>query len=296
MPALGGPAEVVTYRRIGSSFRHPCLGTGRRGRDFLNELPIRDTSELNRRVHPDWWRTWFGPVYLALYDPVLQERTPGEVDAIERLLEIRPPLRLLDLACGQGRHSIELARRGYQVTGVDQSRYLLDVAAQRAAMAGVAVHRVEGDMRRPPPEVGGYDVVVNLFTSFGYFADDADDLVVLRAVAGVLRPGGRFLLELLNGERIMRTFEEREWIPFGEATVLERRRLDRDRHRMEVDRTIVRDGHEEQTFHTLRLYSGRELAALAREAGFTHVELYGGWDREPLTENSLRVVAVARML
>jgi len=246
-------------------------------------------------VHPDWWRTWFGPVYLDLYDPVLQDRTPGEVDAIERLLEIRPPLRILDLACGQGRHSIDLARRGYQVTGLDHSRYLLDVAAQRAAAAGVTVRWVEGDMRQPYAVPGGVDVVVNLFTSFGYFADDADDLMVLRAVAGVLRPGGRFLLEVLNGEWIMHTFAEREWIPFGEATVLEQRRLDRDRRRMEVDRTIVRDGHEEKTSHMLRLYSGRELVVLAKRAGFDVVQLYGGWDGELLTEDSLRVVAVAHL-
>ena len=175
-------------------------------------------------------------MYLDLYDPVLQDRTPGEVDAIERLLEIRPPLRILDLACGQGRHSIDLARRGYQVTGLDHSRYLLDVAAQRAAAAGVTVRWVEGDMRQPYAVPGGVDVVVNLFTSFGYFADDADDLMVLRAVAGVLRPGGRFLLEVLNGEWIMHTFAEREWIPFGEATVLEQRRLDRDRPPVRADR------------------------------------------------------------
>jgi SAM-dependent methyltransferase len=246
-------------------------------------------------VHPDWWRTWFGPVYLDLYDPVLQDRTPGEVDAIERLLEIRPPLRILDLACGQGRHSIDLARRGYQVTGLDHSPYLLDVAAQRAAAAGVTVRWVEGDMRQPVPVPGDYDVAVNLFTSFGYFDDDADDLMVLRAVAGVLRPGGRFLLEVLNGEWIMHTFAEREWIPFGEATVLEQRRLDRDRRRMEVDRTIVRDGHEEKTSHMLRLYSGRELVVLAKRAGFDVVQLYGGWDGERLTEDSLRVVAVAHL-
>jgi SAM-dependent methyltransferase len=226
---------------------------------------------------------------------VLQDRTPGEVDAIERLLEIRPPLRILDLACGQGRHSIDLAGRGYQVTGLDHSRYLLDVAAQRAAAAGVTVRWVEGDMRQPVPVPGDYDVAVNLFTSFGYFADDADDLMVLRAVAGVLRPGGRFLLEVLNGEWIMHTFAEREWIPFGEATVLEQRRLDRDRRRMEVDRTIVRDGHEEKTSHMLRLYSGRELVVLAKRAGFDVVQLYGGWDGELLTEDSLRVVAVAHL-
>jgi SAM-dependent methyltransferase len=150
-------------------------------------------------------------------------------------------------------------------------------------------------MRQPVPVPGDYDVAVNLFTSFGYFADDADDLMVLRAVAGGLRPGGRFLLEVLNGERIMRTFEEREWIPFGDATVLERRRLDRDRRRMEVDRTIVRDGHEEKTSHMLRLYSGRELVVLAKRAGFDVVQLYGGWGGELLTEDSLRVVAVAHL-
>jgi SAM-dependent methyltransferase len=246
-------------------------------------------------VSPDWWRSWFGPVYLALYDPLIQEQTPSEVDVIERLLEIRPPLRILDVACGQGRHSIEFAKRGYGVTGLDQSRFLLDVARQRSAVAAVEVRWVEGDMRQPPPIEGGYDVVVNLFTSFGYFADDGDDLAVLRAIAAVLRPGGRLLMELINGERIMRTFEEREWIPFGEATVLERRRLDRDRRRMEVDRTIVRDGHEEETSHALRLYSGRELIVLAKRAGFGVVQLYGGWNGERLTEESLRLVMVATM-
>lgn len=247
------------------------------------------------KVSADWWRTWFGPLYLSLYDPVLQERTPAEVDAIERLLEIRPPLQLLDLACGQGRHSIELARRGYTVTGLDQSRFLLDVAGERAGSAGVTVRWVEGDMREPPRIKGGYDVVLNLFTSFGYFVDDADDVAVLVAVARVLRPGGRLVLEVINGERVLRNFQEREWIPMGEATVMERRRLDRDRRRMDVERTIVRDGREERTLHTLRLYGGQELARMAGQAGFDRVQLFGGWDGEPLTVDSLRVVAVARV-
>jgi D-alanine-D-alanine ligase len=246
-------------------------------------------------VEPDWWRTWFGPVYLALYDPVLQERTPGEVDAIERLLAIRPPQQILDLACGQGRHSIELARRGYAVTGCDQSRFLLGVARERAAQAGVTVRWVEGDIRQPPPVAGGYDIVVNLFTSFGYFADEADDASVLHAAARLLRPGGRLLIELINGERVIRNFEEREWIPMGEATVLERRRLDREHRRMDVERTIIRAGHEDLTSHSLRLYGGRELAARLREAGFERVDLHGGWDGEPFSDDSLRVVAVATL-
>src|SRR5438132_4677071 len=130
----------------------------------------------------DWWRFWFGPGYLALYDDTLRERTPIEIDQLEALLRLRPRLRILDLPCGQGRHAIELARRGYDVTGVDLSPYLLGVAKARAEAAGVGVRWLEGDMRRP---VGGgpFDLVLNLFTSLGYFFDADDDLQVVHAAA-----------------------------------------------------------------------------------------------------------------
>src|SRR5437870_13900235 len=118
----------------------------------------------------EWWRSWFGRGYLALYDEYLAERTPVEIDQLEALLTLRPPCRILELPCGQGRHAIELARRGYDVTGVDLSPYLLRVAKARAEAAGVGVRWLEGDMRRP---LAGdtFDLVLNLFTSFGYFFD-----------------------------------------------------------------------------------------------------------------------------
>src|SRR5436309_1284650 len=171
-----------------------------------------------------WWRTWFGPGYLALYDDTLRERTPVEIDRFEALLRLRPPLRILDLPCGQGRHAIELARRAYDVTGVDLSPYLIGVAKARAEAAGVAVRWLEGDMRRP---VSGetFDLVLNLFTSFGYFLDEADDRLVVQAAAAVLAPGGRFLLEVINGERVMGQFVEREWFTVGQASVMDPRSM-----------------------------------------------------------------------
>src|SRR5439155_1007169 len=99
----------------------------------------------------DWWRTWFGPRYLALYDETLTERTPAEIDRLEALLQLRPPRRILDLPCGQGRHAIELARRGYEVTGMDISPYLIEIARQRARAADVQVRWLTGDMRQPIP-------------------------------------------------------------------------------------------------------------------------------------------------
>ena len=239
----------------------------------------------------DWWRSWFGPSYLELYDEALSERTPLEIDQLERFLELRPPLRILDLPCGQGRHAIELARRGYDVTGVDLSSYLLDVAKVRAREAGFRVRWLLGDMREA---IAGeaFDLIVNLFTSFGYFAEEADDRLVVRAAASMLKPGGRFLLEVINGERIMATFQEREWFTVGQTAVMERRSLDADARRMVVERTVSTNNGSEVNVHALRLYGGPDLLKMLREEGFEHVALYGDWNGEPLAPESLRVLAV----
>ena len=240
---------------------------------------------------PDWWRTWFGPGYLALYDETLGERTPIEIDRLEALLQLRPPIRILDLPCGQGRHAIELARRGYDVTGVDLSPYLLDVAKARAKTAGVEVRWLEGDMRR---RVSGqtFDLVLNLFTSFGYFLEEADDQLVVQAAAAMLEPGGRFLLEVINGERVMGHFVEREWFTVGQAAVMERRSLDRSARRMIVERTVSRPMGDEVNVHAVRLYTARELDSMLRASGFDRVDLYGDWDGGLVSPESLRVLAV----
>src|SRR6266513_5807253 len=105
----------------------------------------------------EWWRSWFGRGYLALYDETLGERTPVEIDQLEALLQLRPPRRILDLPCGQGRHAIELARRGYDVTGVDLSPFLLKIAADRGRAKGVRVRWLSGDVGQPIAG-GGFDV------------------------------------------------------------------------------------------------------------------------------------------
>jgi SAM-dependent methyltransferase len=243
---------------------------------------------------PDWWQTWFGPGYLDLYDALLAERTPVEVDQVEALLHLHPPRRILDLPCGQGRHAIELARRGYEVTGVDLSSYMLDVARERAQAAGVMVRWLAGDMRAALPGET-FDLVLNLFTSFGYFADEADDHRVVRAAASMLEPGGRFLLEVINGEQVMGNFQEREWFTIGQTAVMERRSLDMPARRMVVERTVSSTNGEDISVHAVRLYRGDELEAMLRRAGFSAVNLYGAWDGARLTADSLRVLAVGSM-
>ena len=242
----------------------------------------------------EWWRSWFGPGYLALYDQFLAERTPVEIDQLEALLALRPPQRILDLPCGQGRHAIELARRGYDVTGADLSPYLLSVAEERGRTRGVRVRWLSADMRQP---ITGeeFDVVLNLFTSLGYFADEADDRKVVRAACAMLGPGGRFVLELINGERVMAHFQEREWFTVGQTAVVERRSLDRSARRMVVERTVTTPKAEDVNLHALRLYARRDVDEMLRTAGFQRVDLYGDWGGEPLTPDSLRILAVGTM-
>jgi SAM-dependent methyltransferase len=247
---------------------------------------------MTQAPDPEWWRTFFGAGYLALYDDYLAERTAAEVDQLEKLVDLRPPARILDLPCGQGRHAIELARRGYDVTGVDLSAYLLDVARGRANRAGVAVRWLTGDMRQPI-EGETFDLITNLYTSFGYFADDADDMAVLVAAAQMLEPGGRFVLEVVNGDRMVARFQEREWFTVGQAAVVESRQLDRGARRMVVERTVSTPSDSETSVHAIRLYSGNELATLLGAAGFARVSRYGDWSGEPLTPNSRLVVVIA---
>lgn len=245
-------------------------------------------------VHPtsEWWRSWFGPSYLALYDDELALRTATEIDELEALLRLSPPARILDLPCGQGRHSIELARRGYEVTGADLSPFMLSVAQARAREQRIALRFLQADMRQPLRETP-FDLALNLFTSLGYFEDQADDVKAVASAAAALRPGGRFMLEVVNGERLMRNFQEREWFTVGDAAVLERRTLDRTTRRMTVERMVERNAEEEVSVHVIRLYGPEDIKALLRAGGFGAIDLYGEWDGSPATPDASRVLAVA---
>jgi SAM-dependent methyltransferase len=175
------------------------------------------------------------------------------------------------------------------VTGLDLSRLLLEEAKRRAREAAVSVRWIEADLREAPPE--NFDLVINLFTSFGYFADDADNQLVLKAAYEALRPAGRFVLEVLNGAWKIETFQPHSWFPFGDYTVIEDQEL--EGRRLRVHWTLVRGAERTTRSHSLRLYRAQELEAMLRAAGYAKTQLYGGWEREPVTTGSHRVLAIA---
>src|SRR5207248_4506086 len=145
-----------------------------------------------------WYVSVFGEDYFDIYGRMLsEEHTTREVEGIIQFLDLPPGSRILDLACGHGRHSIPLAERGYRITGQDLSEVFLSRARTEADVRGATVNWVHSDMREIP-FVDEFDAVINIFTAFGYFESDAENQQVLHQVYKALRPGGRLLLELMH--------------------------------------------------------------------------------------------------
>jgi SAM-dependent methyltransferase len=219
----------------------------------------------------------------------------GEVDALLKLLEVHPPAPILDLCCGVGRHSLDLARRGFSVTAVDRTAAFLDRARQKAGEKGAAVefvHASMGEFRRP----GAFDAAINMFTSFGYFASDEEELAVLTNIVESLKPGGRFVIDVLGKEVLCRRFQPRTWQPSpdGTAFLLEERRV-RSGWTYIENRWIVFDETGKHEFHfDIRVYSGRELEQVLQRAGFREIALFGKLNGAPYDHDAERLVAVAR--
>lgn len=221
------------------------------------------------------------------------EVTPVEVDSIVSLLNIQPGIRVLDLGCGPGRHSLELARRGYHVIGVDRTRKYLDDAVEKAKKEDLNVEFICEDMRtfcRPDT----FDVVINMFTSFGYFEDPEEDRHVVTNIYRSLKSGGVLLLETNGKEVLARIFLERNWEEVDGVIVLQERKVSQNWGWM-WNRWILLKGNERiegELSH--RLYSATEIVSLMKECGFASVDVYGGLDGGPYDHTARRMVVVAR--
>jgi SAM-dependent methyltransferase len=235
----------------------------------------------------EWFEQWFGEEYHALYPHRDSEDARRAVALICRVAPWRPGSAVLDLACGAGRHAAELERAGAPVTGLDLSPAMLHRARQRTRAL-----LVRGDMRTLPFRPGSFGLVVNLFTSFGYFRSDAEHGQVLRQVARVLEPGGRFILDYLNADQVRRKLRrDSEEIADGDSAARVRRRLS------EEGRYVVKEIElraEQRSFQErVRLFSAQELEALMVDAGLDVVQRFGDYDGSPPAGGAPRSILVA---
>jgi SAM-dependent methyltransferase len=216
----------------------------------------------------------------------------AEVEQLLALAVIPAGAAVLDLCCGIGRHSLELARRGFRVTGVDRTQAYLDMAAAAAGREALDLQLVCEDMRTFRREES-YDAAINLFTSFGYFEDPRDDQAVVDNVCASLRPGGVLVMQLMSKEVLARIFRARDWYEQDGLLVLEERKVRQSWSWIESRWILISGRRRVNLDLSHRLYSASELMFLLRERGFADVAAYGAFDGSPYDEKAGRLVVVA---
>lgn len=254
-------------------------------------------SDLERHLPEEWWRTLFNAVYLCTDGDVVEnyDNTKKEVDIIISSLDLKENEKILDLCCGQGRHSIELAMRGFNnLTGIDRSGYLIRLARKRTKAAFLKINFKEGDARNFSLPVNSHDCVMIMGNSFGYFDREEDDMAVLSAVKRVLKSDGKLILDLTDGDWMKENFEPRswEWIDKNQFVCRERslsqcgNRLISREVVVHAERGVIAD-----QFYAERLYSIAQITHLLESQGFHNVKLHDKIEALSTREEDLGMMA-----
>ncbi|MDD5328124.1 MAG: methyltransferase domain-containing protein [Phycisphaerae bacterium] len=263
--------------------------------------------DLEEHVQPDWWRRIFNSIYLKTDGDVIDDTqiTTKEVDLFSNILKLSAEDDILDLCCGQGRIALELARRGFnKVEGLDRSRYLIQKAKAQGKKESLNANFKEGDARKLPYQADSFDVVMIPGNSFGYFETAQDDIRVLKEVLRVLKPWGKILIDVADGEYLRKRFQPRSWEWVDKNYfVCRERSLSLDKHRL-ISREVVthvKKGIVADQFYAERLYSRKNMEDLFKKAGFKdfaiHNEITADSRRNQdlgMMERRITLTAVAR--
>ncbi len=225
-----------------------------------------------------------------------EQRYADAAASLDQVLRLARPRgkAVLDLGCGPGRWAIPLAKRGFRVTGVDRTAHLLRRARARAQASRARIEWIREDMRdfvRPE----AFDLVLSMFTSFGYFDDPNEDVAVLRDMFTSLRPGGVCLVEVMGKETLARILQptSSERLPDGQVLV-QRHEVFDAWSRMRNEWTLIRRGQARTWSFHHTLYAGRELRDRFEQTGFTDVRLFGSFAGEEYGVTAMRLIAIGR--
>ncbi len=240
----------------------------------------------------NWWEEVFDESYGKHFLEPFEEKAEEEVDFIVDILGLPENAKILDLCCGLGRHSLRLAKKGYNVTGVDFSQRYLEIAKERAKKKVINVDFIQGDMKTLTFREE-FDAVINMFTSFGYFERDEENLMVLKGVSNALKQGGKFLIDVINRDWIIRHFRERDWREIKGGFLLENRKFDIARSINYAKWTVIHNGKRIEKNISLRLYSFHELKSMLESVGLSVMDTYGGFKKEEFTFDSFHTIILS---
>lgn len=246
---------------------------------------------MNRTTKVDelteWFEQWFGEEYLKLYPHRDEHDAADAVSLISDTVAIADR-QVLDLACGPGRHAKQLREVGANVVGFDLSMPLLSRARHRTSPP---LFVVRGDMRYLPFRARTFEVVINLFTSFGYFSDDGQHDAVLAQVATVLEQNGTFVLDYFNSTALLANLVPREERAIGSQHVVIERRFTEDRRFVLKEMHLMDDGR--RFVEKVRLFTPCELQDMINKAGLTIQARFGDYDGSRFSDESPRVIFFA---
>ncbi len=220
------------------------------------------------------------------------KKTPYQVDRFIDLLDLKVGDKILDQCCGIGRHSLELARRGYDVTGVDITGKYLEEAREKAQKEKLDVEFIKADIREFRRE-DFYDACINFYTSFGYSRYEDENIKVIENVYSSLEPKGRFLLDVMGKEVLDKIYTDEDLWRIDEGYFLEERVI-RENMLESSWKLIKDDGGVKEHIFMYKLYTEEELKSLLREVGFKEIETYGNLDGDRYDEHANRLIALAQ--
>jgi SAM-dependent methyltransferase len=246
----------------------------------------------------EWWRDYrchFGK--LDESSPMILDRSDVQaaLQSISQHLDLEEGSRILDLCCGPGRYTTELAKMEYEVVGIDINEDYVALARKLAEQERVSPEIIVGDMREIS-YAGSFDAVISVGTSFGFFATETENELVIESIARSLKPGGHFLLEMGNRDYLLKNFEassSRE-NPDGSLTEVHR---SFDYVRSRINTTFRRSSNDEllETWsHSWRAYSLVEVISLLSQSNLDLVDTFGGWKSEPFDVDATRMVVISK--
>lgn len=244
---------------------------------------------------PEWYadESFWRDLYPFMFTEERFEQAKIEADKIVHLTPVIGK-SILDLGCGPGRFSIPLANRGYMVTGVDKSPYLLEKARLGGQSAGLDIEWIEDDMReflRP----GAFDLTISMFSSFGYFNRKEEDMLVLRNIHANLKSGGVCLMDLAGKEMMARFYQPTISEKINDGSILiHRHEIVDDWTRIKNEWILVRGETAKRFYPILTLYSAQEMKDRLSQVGFIDVKVYGDLDGNPYNHEAKRLIVVAR--
>jgi SAM-dependent methyltransferase len=231
--------------------------------------------------------------YLYFYsEDLTDERTEKEVSALVSLLALDQPKKILDLACGFGRHTNRLAILGHTMTGVDITPGFLEIARRDAMQKGVDVRYQQNDMRTITFD-NEFDCVLLLFTAFGYFSDE-ENLQVLINARNALLPGGLLIFDTPHRDTFLKRMQPYHVVEKEGNMMIDRMTFDSLQGRSYNKRIVFRDGIRKDKPFFVRLYNPNEIQALITQAGLILEHIYGGWEAQEVTSETNRIVVIAR--